>query len=171
MARKTSRLRSNASDDTPIKRAAQEIAAARSKARKAAPNRVTLQKRVTRSSGLAKPHDEDVPGVTIAKKPVGRPSKAAPDQGGSRPKATPKRRLSKKAARAPRARRGSQGASSEEEAPDTAKKAKAADENESSDEENRPGASNGSMDEKSDGGGDGIRQLERKLRIAEGRCC
>lgn len=171
----------NGARDTPIKRAAQEIAAARSKARNTVPNGATIQKRVTRSSGLALggvPNDQieeprDAKGGSSDKER----SEAESDNENS----GSKRHLGKKAARASLAHRGDQSASSDgDEVPSAAKKEKTRpfkrkkamrDEAVSSDEENRSDVlSGGGVEKKNDGSSDRVRELERKLKIAEGRC-
>lgn len=212
MAKKNNGQRNDARDDTPIKRAAQEIAAARSKARNTVPNGTTMQKRVTRSSGLlslaarsvtneqieepargaksgrgdkeqpgTESDNEDVSDVATAKKSTGRSSKAVSDEGSSDSKATPKRSLGTKAARTSRARRGGQDTSSDgDEVPGATKKAKTRplkrkktvrDEAISSDDDDRSDVlSGGGVDKKNDGSSNKVRELERKLKNAEGQC-
>jgi hypothetical protein len=208
--------------DTPIRRAAREIATARSKARNAVANSTMSQKRVTRSSGLlsliaggvadeqiedpargakggrgdkaksdAESDEEDVSDVaTTQKKSTARPDNAASSDGeSSDSEAALGRSLGTNAVRKSRARRDRQAASSDsDKAPAAMKKARtrsvqganeagdkgASSEGDCSDTLTRDLASKrikgGGMNKKKDGSSDKFRELERKLRDAEGRC-
>lgn len=212
--------RGNDARETPIKRAAREIAAARSKARSAVANSATPQKRITRSSGLlslaaggvrgeqtkghargtkdgcsdeaepsAEPDsEEDASDAATARKgSTGRPSQAASDGGvGSGPKAAREnerslgtKAASKLLARKSRARQGDQVASSGGDEAPAAKKGGATDDATSSDEGDGSDALTGELasrrikaggvrKKKGGGGGDKLRELERKLKKAEG---
>jgi hypothetical protein len=197
MAKKINAQGNNARDDTPIRRAAQKIAAARTKV-----------KRVTRSSGLlvpvtaneqpahgdnAEPDTEsgnisDV--ATTVKTSIGRSSKVAFGKGvSSDSEAIRTKTLGEKAARASRGRRASQAASSDgDEVPAATKKAKTRplktktvrDEAELSDEGDSSNVlrgelasrklKGGNVDKKDDGSSDKVHELERKLKNAEGPC-
>jgi hypothetical protein len=205
--------------DTPIARAAREIATAHSKARNAVANGTTSQKRVTRSSGLlslvagvderieelankprggrgdkVKPNTESdseefSDAAATGKRFTGQPSKAASDKGVSSDSETPRKRsLHTKAARKLGAHRGGQAASSDSDEVPAAKKKvrlvkrtnKAGDEATSSGEGDCSDGLTGELasqkikgggkDKKRDGSSDKLRELERKLKEAEGRC-